>query len=231
MVLTPIRATRSYVAQAVMEQLASAILEGTFAEGSQLPSERVLAEELGVSRVLVRQATHRLAEMGLLRVRQGAPTRVGSLREASGIGLLDLIYRLGERLPPEYEAFVIERQYLNGQSLLELASRNGAPIEHAALVAWVNENAERAGQDFLEFERGFWLAVASAGHNPIYSAELRWWYDLTGARMARPQSVVDTPLETRIAFLRELARRLHEDDHVVAYYMAVVGPILASLRS
>lgn len=222
---------RSYVAQEVLDQLTNEILSGVFPEGSHLPSERVLAEKLQVSRVLVRQAIHRLAEMGLVTVRQGAPTQVGSLDSATGIGVLEVMYRLGNRLPARWETFIIERQYMNGSSLIELASQNGAPAEKAALLEWVDANPPQTIEAFLELEEQFWLHVARAGHNPIFEAELRWWYAATGGRMARPAQIEATPLALRFGFLRELARRLRDGDDPVAYYAAVTRPILATLRA
>jgi DNA-binding FadR family transcriptional regulator len=231
-VLKPLRAgKRSYVAQEVLEQLGNAILKGTYPEGEKLPSERVLAEQLHVSRVLVRQAIHRLAEMGLVTVRQGAPTRVGSLRTASGIGVLDLIYRLGDQLPGAYETYVIERQFMNGISLIELAALNGTAAERSEVFRWVNDNAPENTEGFMTFERQFWLRVAEAGHNPIFATELRWWYGLVAERMPRPEGAATTPLEARVGFHRELARRLRDDDNPSAYYLEVIRPILAALRS
>ncbi len=57
--------------QQVREQLLSAIKRGDFPAGSPLPSERVLCETFGVSRVSVREAIAGLEAMGLITVQQG----------------------------------------------------------------------------------------------------------------------------------------------------------------
>ncbi len=215
----------------MLEELALAIVAGTYPEQSILPSERALAEELDVSRVLVRQAVHRLAELGLLEVHQGKPTRVGSIEDASLVPLLELVYRSGGAISRHYEAFIIERQYLNGISLLELARRRGSPEALARVLRLVDEESPSSAATFLRFESRFWLAIAAAAGNPILTAELKWWYRTIAGHLPRPEVVLDTPLAARIAFHRELATRLVSGGDAVALYMAVVGPLLDVLRS
>lgn len=57
--------------QQVREQLLTAIERGDFPAGSLLPSERVLCETFGVSRVSVREAIAGLEAMGLITVQHG----------------------------------------------------------------------------------------------------------------------------------------------------------------
>jgi len=60
------------------------ILEGKMTSGDSLPSERMLTEITGASRVTVRKAIGRLIEEGLLLSRQGAGTYVAPSIEQSG---------------------------------------------------------------------------------------------------------------------------------------------------
>ena len=57
--------------QQVREQLLAAIERGDFPPGSMLPSERMLCETFGVSRVSVREAISGLEAVGLIRVQHG----------------------------------------------------------------------------------------------------------------------------------------------------------------
>lgn len=57
-------------------QLRTQILEGVLAPGSRLPATRVLAEELGVARVTVKQAYEQLSAEGYVTSRPGAGTFV-----------------------------------------------------------------------------------------------------------------------------------------------------------
>jgi GntR family transcriptional regulator / MocR family aminotransferase len=68
-----------YLARQLEDQLRGAIQEGRLVAGSDLPSSRVLAEDLGVSRGVVGRAFGQLAAEGYLEVKQGANPRVRRL--------------------------------------------------------------------------------------------------------------------------------------------------------
>jgi GntR family transcriptional regulator len=61
----------------IADTLAAEIAAGRFKTGEQIPSERVIAEELGASRMTVRQALRHLADRGLVEARVGQGTFVG----------------------------------------------------------------------------------------------------------------------------------------------------------
>lgn len=90
--------TRASASDAVYDRLVASIVDGEVAAGDALPSERGLAEALGVSRPVVREALQRLAHAGLLRIRHGGATRVADYRRSAGPALLaDLLTdRAGE---------------------------------------------------------------------------------------------------------------------------------------
>src|ERR671935_274996 len=63
-VFTPVRAATTF--EETVERLGTAIRTGILPAGSQLPAERVLADELGISRSTLRQALTTLVQSGLL---------------------------------------------------------------------------------------------------------------------------------------------------------------------
>lgn len=65
----PIKQTR--VSDKVTEQLKQSIVLGDFRAGDKLPSERELAEQFQVSRVVIREALRTLENKGFLQIRQG----------------------------------------------------------------------------------------------------------------------------------------------------------------
>lgn len=60
------------MSEAVAAHLKSLILAGRYSPGDRLPTQRELAEQLGVARVSVREGIRQLVEGGYLEVRRGA---------------------------------------------------------------------------------------------------------------------------------------------------------------
>src|SRR5687767_4245837 len=115
---------RQHASDQVFREIASAILRRELEPGAPLPPERELSERFGVSRIVVREAIHRLKEYELVRVRQGSPTIVLDPDEATEIRLLSLEIEL----MPDVQS-LIERQVYGGAALLELAEQRIAPEE------------------------------------------------------------------------------------------------------
>jgi DNA-binding FadR family transcriptional regulator len=220
------------MADEVFDDLAAAILRGDVAPGAALPPERALAERFGVSRIIARQAVHRLAEMGLLRVRQGGATVALDPREATDLRVLALFYRYasaagrGPRRGSD-AADIIEKQYLQGLSIVESASRRATAAELRAVRAMVEQAA--ASQDelagFAELEERFWRMLAAAAKNRILRMEVGWWYEALPERPTARAVAAATP-SVRVAFYVELARRLAEGRAPTEYYLSVIRPIL-----
>jgi DNA-binding FadR family transcriptional regulator len=225
--------SRPHLADGVFDELAAEILRGTWATGAALPAERTLAERFGTTRIIVRQAVHRLADIGLVLTRQGGATRVADLDDVHDLRVIELLYRLtpGVSAWPHRLRDIVEKQYLQGMCLVEVAMRRGTPQQRAEIEALVVEHAPTRGGEraITEFERRFWSAVAAVADNRIFRLEVGWWYGLFSTRHPRPPVVADASLTIRIDFYRELARRIAAGDDAVAYYMATVAPILATL--
>ncbi|MFI6048093.1 FadR/GntR family transcriptional regulator [Nocardia sp. NPDC051321] len=106
----------------VFEQIAADVLSGELAPGATLPSERQLAEALGVSRPAVREALQRLAAAGLVAVRQGDATTVLDYRRGAGLEVLPrLLVQAGE-LDPAVARSILEARLHNGPKVAELAA-------------------------------------------------------------------------------------------------------------
>jgi DNA-binding FadR family transcriptional regulator len=98
-----------------------------------LPSERRLAEVLGVSRPAVREALKRLTAAGLVEVRHGDATTVRDFRRHAGLDLLpQLIIRSGE-LDLSVVRSILETRLHNAPKVAELAARRRRP-QLAALL-------------------------------------------------------------------------------------------------
>ncbi|HUT20164.1 MAG TPA: winged helix-turn-helix domain-containing protein, partial [Anaerolineae bacterium] len=65
------RLERGTIREQIESALEEAILSGSLKPGEELPSEAQLASELGVSRIVVREAMKTLQAHGLVKVAQG----------------------------------------------------------------------------------------------------------------------------------------------------------------
>ncbi|UXF67606.1 FadR/GntR family transcriptional regulator [Rhodococcus qingshengii] len=114
---------RTSASGAVFDQISAKVLAGELAAGEALPSERKLAEAFGVSRPAVREAIQKLAQAGLVEVRQGESTSVRDFRRQAGPELLpQLLVRDGV---PDLSVVrsVLETRELMGPQIAVLAAR------------------------------------------------------------------------------------------------------------
>jgi GntR family transcriptional repressor for pyruvate dehydrogenase complex len=79
---------RTPLSETIFVRLRDGILTGRPKAGEALPSERVLADELGCNRHAVREAVKRLQQAGLAEVSHGGATRVLDWRATGGLDLL-----------------------------------------------------------------------------------------------------------------------------------------------
>ena len=125
MALRPV--TRRSVADQVFDQVLDDVLDGELAVGEPLPSERRLAEVLGISRPAVREALQRIAQTGLVEVRHGGATTVRDFRRAAGLDLLPRLLVRGGRLDAAIARSVIEARAEVGPGIAALAAERGGP--------------------------------------------------------------------------------------------------------
>lgn len=132
------RVNRRSVPDEVFDQLVGELTAGDLAPGASLPSERQLAEVLGVSRPAVREALQRLAQAGLVDVRQGGTTTVRDFRRLGGLDLLPRLLFAGGALDLGVARSILEARLFVGPKIAELAAeRAGARLEDSlrAIVA------------------------------------------------------------------------------------------------
>ena len=129
------RVARRSVPDEVYDQLLAELLDGEFGPGQALPSERRLAEVLGVSRPAVREALQRLAHAGLVEVRQGDATTARDFRRTGGLDLLPRLLIVGGQLDISVARSILEARLHVGPKIAELAARRG----DAELARQLNE--------------------------------------------------------------------------------------------
>jgi DNA-binding FadR family transcriptional regulator len=169
-------AQRASLVDQVIDQLKEQITSGWWQMHGKIPTETVLAEQLGVGRNTVREAVRALTHAGLLECRQGDGTYVRATSELSGAMLRRL--RQAEQL----EILEVRRALEVESARLAATRRDEDDILRieAALAdrdrAWENGDPE----EFVEADLAFHMAVMHATHNLVlidlyedFSAALR----------------------------------------------------------
>ena len=164
--------TRRSVPDEVFDQVLAEVVDGEIGAGDPLPSERRLAEVLGVSRPAVREALQRLAQTRLLDVRHGGATTVRDFRRYAGLDLLPrLLVRRGE-LDVAVVRSVLEARLVVGPGVAALAAERGGPALAATLDGTVDALAGADGPG-AAVERQvhalvFWDQVVDAADSLVF---------------------------------------------------------------
>ncbi|OBK71855.1 FadR/GntR family transcriptional regulator [Mycobacterium sp. 1274761.0] len=167
MALQPVN--RRSVPEDVFEQILADVLSGEMQPGQALPSERRLADVLGVSRPAIREALKRVSAAGLVEVRQGDATTVRDFRRHAGLDLLPrLLLRAGE-LDVSVVRSILEARLHNGPKVAELAAIRRNP-ELVALLDDAITDLESA-RDPVEQQRhalNFWDHVVDGADSIVF---------------------------------------------------------------
>ena len=167
MPLNPV--TRRSVTDDVFDQVLAEVVDGEIAPGDPLPSERRLAEVLGVSRPAVREALQRMAQTRLVEVRHGGATTVRDLRRFAGLDLLPrLLVRHGS-LDARLARSVLEARLAIGPSVAALAAERGGPPLAATLATTIDALAgtdDDVARQVHALE--FWDQVVEAADSPVF---------------------------------------------------------------
>lgn len=220
--------TRTRAADHVFSHLAGAILRGQLAANQPLPTERDLAIRFDISRVLVREAIHRLKDLGLVRVKQGGLTIVLDPDDAIDPRVTALALELA---PPEGVAArdLLERHLGHAAALLELAEHRMVLSEVQLLEKLVVDYAQRGEAHGPTFATDYWTQVATATKNKVLLRETRWW--MVVARAAGlEQSLVPFDHATTLALYESTTQRLRRREGASAFFLEAVRPALHAPR-
>ncbi|HEY0644596.1 MAG TPA: GntR family transcriptional regulator [Nocardioides sp.] len=161
MPLSPV--ARRSVPDEVYDQLLGEMLGGDLAPGEPLPSERRLAEVLGVSRPAVREALQRLAHAGYVDVRQGDSTTVRDFRRLGGLDLLPRLLLARGGIDLAVARSILEARAHVGPKIAELAAARGGAAVADLLAQAVDElRADEDGVRRQHVALTFWEHLVEA---------------------------------------------------------------------
>lgn len=153
------------LASQVADHLIEFIRQGTGVDLQQLPAERQLAEQMGVSRPVVREAIKRLEMQGLLEVRHGRSVKVvDQLHRPVSTSLSLLIPDVTERLRQLQETRIViepESARLAAERASEESIGKLRSLQDALMAAESNDEA-------IEIDLQFHRAMAEASGNLMF---------------------------------------------------------------
>jgi len=155
------------LADRIVAQLEQMLLDGVYAPGQRLPSERELAEQFDVSRPSLRDALQQLEVKGLVSRRQGGGTYVCDNLVG---GLTDPLFELISRHPESQFDLLEFRHALEGICAYYAALR-GTATDFSQIKQRYDEICAAQQQCDLTEEAAavgrFYNAVAEASHNVV----------------------------------------------------------------
>jgi len=159
------------LADQVFEQLASEILSGRCAVGSNLPAERKLVEAFEVNRHVVREALKRLEQVGLIKISQGGGTKVADFTRHAGLDLLALMadYANTGADTLTYWLAVHEMRLANAADVARLCALRATPElkqEILSIARQMSESRDRA--ELFALELRFWDRMLEGAQNIAY---------------------------------------------------------------
>jgi DNA-binding FadR family transcriptional regulator len=169
-ILQPLRPAS--LKDALVERLEELILSGHVSIGDKLPSERVLALQLGVSRPVVHEGLVELAARGLVTLKPRVGAQVNDYRRQGSLALLNSLisYRQGALDPALLEGLLSLRRLLESETA-RLAARNRTrdDLHELEQVLAREQKVDPRNIDALvDVDFDFHHRVALASGNPIY---------------------------------------------------------------
>jgi len=178
---SPIRHTR--VSDEIVNQVKNLISKGTLKPGDQLPPERELIKQFGVSRPTLREALKSLIAMGFLEVAQTKRTFVKSVISDRMQDPLTLLIKTDTQ---KIFDLIEVRKALEAWSAF-LAAERATEDDIKQLESIIKEmkTAAEKGRFWEKEDADFHLAIAQATHNTIQTHIMSTIYDLLRESVAK----------------------------------------------
>ncbi|PRJ72472.1 Fatty acid metabolism regulator protein [Haemophilus influenzae] len=148
------------------EYIVKSIWQDVFPSGSNLPSERDLADKIGVTRTTLREVLQRLARDGWLTIQHGKPTKVNNIWDAAGPNIIETLIALDMQSAPLIIDNMLSLRSKMSESYIYEAVKN-SPQKSTALFAEL-EQLQNTAQDYTEFDYQLFRQFTVVANKPFY---------------------------------------------------------------
>lgn len=163
---------------AVVRQVEELILRGILRPGERLPSERELAERLGVSRPSLRDAIGTLQDSGLLITRAGAGVFVADVLGSAFAPALTQLFAHHDEAVFDYLSFRRDMEGMAAERAARLGSDTDLKVVQAVFSRMETADPKRTAEDEAQLDAQFHMAIIEASHNVVMLHMMRSMYEL-----------------------------------------------------
>lgn len=228
---------RISLSDAVTDRIISQIQDGRYRAGDRLPTERELAEQLGVGRTSVREGLRFLEKLGVLEIRQGMGTVVRSLSLGEVFEHLVPVQTIIELPDRDVRDIMHVRRVLEAESA-QLAAQHATDRQLGRLEELLHGMAAslEKPRDYLEMDLEFHVVVAEAASNPVLAQLVNLIRDIYTRYF---EIVLRDPEmnKTSLGFHRQLYTALRDHDadaarqHILAHLSQAERDVLKLLNA
>ena len=162
----------------VADQIEQLITDESLHPGDKLPGEREMAERMGVSRTVVREAIRVLGVRGLIKVKSGCGTYVQEPSAKDAAASIERFFKLSQTNEPY--AHIHEVRRMIEVETAGLAAERATDEDIARLQSTI-EGMSKHKEDLnahVEYDHAFHEGLAEATHNSLFNVLLGPTFDL-----------------------------------------------------
>lgn len=163
---------------AVVRQIELLILRGILRPGERLPSERDLAERMGVSRPSLREAISDLQAQGLLTPKAGSGIYVAEVLGSAFSPALIRLFSSHDEAVFDYLSFRRDMEGLAAERAARLGSDSDLKVVQAIFDKMEAAHSRNAAEEEAHLDAQFHMAIIEASHNVVMLHMMRSMFDL-----------------------------------------------------
>ena len=208
---------RESTLEIIVQQIKLQIKNGTLKPGEKLPSERKLANLLGVSRASVREAIQALAYSGYLEVIQGKGTYVSDMAAKYD----EIANFLSEFSNYSVDYLMEARMIIEGE-LARLAAMNASQGEIDLMQNIVRKISHtRDANSFFVKDLELHLTIAKASHNPVLNGLMKIIGELIYKETESILEASKEYCERNLKNIKDLVKAIKEKDAIKAKQLMI----------
>ena len=171
------------ISEDIANQIKRLIIDGKLKPGDQLPPERELIKQLGVSRPSLREALNSLVTMGFLEVRQAKRTFVKSVSSKLIEDPLSLLIKADDQ--KIFDLIEVRKAIETWAAYHAAQKASREDIKQLDTIIGEMKRAFEEGRSWEKQDADFHLAIAQATHNTIHMHIMSGIYDLLRESVGR----------------------------------------------